>query len=283
MQDDNHPEELSNEALFESLGHPIRIKILEGVNPNPLSFSQIKRKVGIDSSGHLTFHLDKLKGFLKINTDGNYELTDDGKEALRLVSIFNAAGKERSEGKKNNLKRNSNIVWACALIIIVAISAVFVNSMYGTYLAIRNDQGNQQTYSQFWLNLDNARVNVNDAITATEAEDYCTARYKLAIAEVYLDLLVFQSSGIISLGQDFVKIYNEGLHSIYLLKPTLSRINGSLANGSVTEGQLSFLENLSLALQALRDDMQHAEGGPYTITNVNDNINLFKALADMIS
>jgi hypothetical protein len=31
---------------------------------------------------------DKLKGLLQVNADGHYELTDDGKEALRLVSVF---------------------------------------------------------------------------------------------------------------------------------------------------------------------------------------------------
>ncbi|HPC28521.1 MAG TPA: hypothetical protein PKX17_07305, partial [Candidatus Methanomethylicus sp.] len=43
---DSPNEELSKEALFESLGHPLRIKILESVKEAPLAFSEIKRNVG---------------------------------------------------------------------------------------------------------------------------------------------------------------------------------------------------------------------------------------------
>ncbi len=280
MQNSNHGEGLSKEALFDSLGHPMRVKILEAVKGAPLSFSAIKKEVGIESSGHLTFHLDKLKGLLKVNTDGNYELTDDGKEALRLVSVFSMVGKERPEAPKKDWKKNSNIVWACALIVIVAISAVSINEMYNTALVIRNDQGKYNTWMQFWMNVDNARVNVHEAMTAVNTNDFCAARYELAVAEVYLDLVVFQSSGLIALGEDYSKLYNEGLHNIYLLKPTLSRIGESMANGSVSEGQMAFLENLSSALQFLLNSLHHETGGPYTIDDVNVNINRLKALAN---
>jgi len=36
--------------FFDSLGHPLRIKILESVKEAPLAFSEIKRKVGTESS-----------------------------------------------------------------------------------------------------------------------------------------------------------------------------------------------------------------------------------------
>jgi len=276
----NRGEELSKEALFESMGHPMRVKILEAVNGAPLSFSEIKRNVGIDSSGHLTFHLDKLKGLLKVNTEGNYELTDDGKEALRLVSIFSTMGKERPEAPKKDWKKNCSIVWACALIVVVVTSAATINAAYNTALVIRNDQGKYYTWAQFWRNVDDARVNVHESINAVNANDLCAARYELAVAEVYLELVVFQSYGIIALGEDYSKLYNEGLHNIYLLKPTLSRIGDSMVNGSVSDGQMAFLENLASALYYLLDSMKHEDGRPYTIADLNGNLNRLKALAN---
>ncbi len=270
---------MSTEALFDSLGHPIRVKILEALNGTPLSFSEIKRKVGIDSSGHLTFHLDKLKGLIKINTDGNYELADDGKEALRLISVFNTGVKECSEPKKD-WKQNSNVVWAAALIAIVLISAVSINGMYGTYLALRNDEGKEQTWSIFWRNVDDARIHILNSMAAVYANDLCAARYELAVAEVYLDLVIFKTEGLNQLGQDCRILCDEGIHYIYLLKPTLSTIRESMANGSVTDGQLVFLDNLASALNSLLNSMQHEEGGPFTINDVYAIINQFKALAE---
>jgi DNA-binding transcriptional ArsR family regulator len=276
----NRGEELSKEALFDSMGHPMRVKILEAVNGAPLSFSEIKRNVGIDSSGHLTFHLDKLKGLLKVNADGNYELTDDGKEALRLVSVFSTMRKERPEAPKKDWKKNCNIVWACALIVVVVISAATIYAACNTALVIRNDQGKYYAWGQFWMNVDDARSNIHEAMNAVNANDFCAARYELAVAEVYLDLVVFQSYGIIALGEDYSKLYNEGLHNIYLLKPTLSRIGESMTNGSVSDGQMAFLGNLASVLYYLLDSMKHEDDMPYTIADINGNLNRLKVLAN---
>ncbi len=51
--------------LFESIGHQTRIKILEAISQEPLTFSGLKKRVGIDSSGHLSFHLEKLSNLIR--------------------------------------------------------------------------------------------------------------------------------------------------------------------------------------------------------------------------
>lgn len=71
--------------LFEAIGHQTRIKILEALSQEPLTFSGLKKRMGIDSSGHLSFHLEKLSGLIRTTAEGTYTLTDDGKEALRLI------------------------------------------------------------------------------------------------------------------------------------------------------------------------------------------------------
>ena len=77
--------------LFEALGHPTRIGILQMLNERPLGFSELKKKLGIDSSGHLTFHLSKLAGLVKTDLEGKYCLTDSGREALRVTRIAGEA------------------------------------------------------------------------------------------------------------------------------------------------------------------------------------------------
>lgn len=74
-------------ALFDSLAHPTRIKIIEILGEKDQSFSEIKRRLGVESSGHLQFHLNKLEPLLvRLSSDGkNYTLTSEGRESLRLV------------------------------------------------------------------------------------------------------------------------------------------------------------------------------------------------------
>lgn len=75
----------SRAELFEALGHPTRVKILRTLETKPMGFAELKREVGIESSGHLQFHLGKLNGLVSTNAEGSYILTDDGREAIRVL------------------------------------------------------------------------------------------------------------------------------------------------------------------------------------------------------
>jgi DNA-binding transcriptional ArsR family regulator len=97
--------------LFEALGHPTRIGILQMLNENPLGFSELKKKIGIDSSGHLTFHLSKLVGLVRTNPEGKYYLTDIGREALRVTRIAGEA-LDISENKDRDTRVPSFIIMA---------------------------------------------------------------------------------------------------------------------------------------------------------------------------
>jgi DNA-binding beta-propeller fold protein YncE/DNA-binding HxlR family transcriptional regulator len=78
--------------IFEALGHPMRIRILYALEGGPMGFSSLKKEVEIDSSGHLQFHLGKLHHMVKTNAEGSYALTDDGKEAIRVLSLTSSSG-----------------------------------------------------------------------------------------------------------------------------------------------------------------------------------------------
>jgi len=77
-----------NEAraeVFEAIGHPTRIRILQRLDEKPLGFSELKKEVGIESSGHLEFHLRKLAHLIRTDETGSYTLTDDRREAIRII------------------------------------------------------------------------------------------------------------------------------------------------------------------------------------------------------
>jgi DNA-binding transcriptional ArsR family regulator len=94
--------DLREAELFEALGHPARIGILQALNEGVLGFSELKKRIGIDSSGHLAFHLSKLGGLVSTNSDGKYYLTDRGKEALRVTRIAGLVH-EKEKGEERDV------------------------------------------------------------------------------------------------------------------------------------------------------------------------------------
>jgi DNA-binding transcriptional ArsR family regulator len=77
----------SRAEVFEALGHPTRIRILQTLSQKSLSYADLKRGTGIESNGLLAFHLGKLAGLVKQNAEGDYALTDEGREALRISEV----------------------------------------------------------------------------------------------------------------------------------------------------------------------------------------------------
>src|SRR5271165_657693 len=85
----------SRAEVFEALGHPTRIKLLQVLSERPLPFSELKHAAGLDSNGLLAFHLGKLSGLVRLNQEGSYSLTDEGREALRIVEAGTGADFDR--------------------------------------------------------------------------------------------------------------------------------------------------------------------------------------------
>jgi DNA-binding transcriptional ArsR family regulator len=129
MSGENSQDSFSNDRaeLFEALGHPTRIKILELLANSPMGFSDLKKALDIDSGGQLQFHLGKLHGLVK-TVEGNYALTDEGKEALRIMA---AKGPVKIEPKTRH-----SITPLQAITIVLAIALVFTMafSLYNNQL-----------------------------------------------------------------------------------------------------------------------------------------------------
>jgi len=126
--------------LFEVLGHETRIRILKILSESPCSFSELKRRVGIESSGNLSFHLGKLESLVKTDSIGNYVLTDDGQQAIRVIDASIQCGVSRALGDRRISPKFNigiiaiSIVWAAVMLVIS--SLVRGNSELGTNLLI---------------------------------------------------------------------------------------------------------------------------------------------------
>ena len=82
-------------GIFESLSHPIRIRIIRMLYEGPMGFSELKARLSLESSGKLDFYLKKLKGFVEKGEDGKYTLTKEGYAALEAVKSIERYGWQR--------------------------------------------------------------------------------------------------------------------------------------------------------------------------------------------
>jgi len=108
--------------LFEALGHPIRVKILQSLEAKPMGFAELKKEVGIESSGHLEFHLRKLSGLVGSTPDGFYTLTDDGREAIRVLKSVPTNHAEAVSGARVSIFRWNQ--WSKPLVAILLVALI---------------------------------------------------------------------------------------------------------------------------------------------------------------
>ncbi len=71
-------------AMFGSLRHPARRKILRMLSENPMTFSQMLEELGIPGS-HLTYHLENLGEFIVKTEDGKYKLSSVGESSVSIM------------------------------------------------------------------------------------------------------------------------------------------------------------------------------------------------------
>jgi DNA-binding transcriptional ArsR family regulator len=117
MAVDDIAEDRRRAEVFDALSHPTRILILKALSEEPLGFADLKKKLGIESSGHLQHHLSKLGGLVKTDEYGKYTLPDQGKDALLSVETGEKVTEVRTKEKKkafSNDKRKS--IWRTAVI-----------------------------------------------------------------------------------------------------------------------------------------------------------------------
>ena len=107
--------------VFDALGHPTRIAILKALSEGSLGFADLKKKTGIQSSGHLQHHINKLCGLVKTDEYGKYCLSDQGKDALLTVGTVEDAA---YPAKKRRRRVSTKKLAAFLLVAIIATATV---------------------------------------------------------------------------------------------------------------------------------------------------------------
>ena len=92
-----------------------------------MGFADLKKEVGIESSGHLQFHLGKLTGLVGTTQDGSYALTDDGREALRVLSTTSVGGSQGGARRRSLWNgRWTKPLIGSLLIVVIILSGVTI-------------------------------------------------------------------------------------------------------------------------------------------------------------
>lgn len=78
---------LPPDEAFKVLGNETRIRILQalGEATDPLSFTELRRTVGIDQGRQFNYHLDKVVGHFVQKSDDGYELRHPGERVVEAV------------------------------------------------------------------------------------------------------------------------------------------------------------------------------------------------------
>lgn len=78
---------LDPDQAFSLLGNETRIQILQelGEGDGPLSFTELRNRVGIRQGSQFNYHLDKLVGHFIEKTDSGYELREPGRRVIQAI------------------------------------------------------------------------------------------------------------------------------------------------------------------------------------------------------
>jgi DNA-binding HxlR family transcriptional regulator len=87
MSDGSDAQPLAPDEAFAALGNGTRMEILRALagSEGPLSFSELRERVGMRDSGQFNYHLDTLEGHFVDKTDGTYELRQAGRQVIGAV------------------------------------------------------------------------------------------------------------------------------------------------------------------------------------------------------
>lgn len=127
MSDRNYAE------IFDALAHPTRISILKALREESLTFADLKRKMRIESSGHLQHHLSKLGYLIKTDEHGKYCLSEHGKDALFVVQTAEGEAKSSESGAYVNGFRKRVVL--STMIVLLAMASIVSNLYLWSFAA----------------------------------------------------------------------------------------------------------------------------------------------------
>ncbi len=262
--------------LFEQLGHPVRIRIIEELYAAPLNFSALKAKTGITSNGHLHFHLAKLKDLVIANNAGEYYLTDNGRDSMRVASMIDwQKYSKRGEEEIGKSAWRPNIAQILALLLV---ASLFVSAGLAYSLREHNSQEMQLRrgiFNHLSSDIDDIWSSFEAGLDYLTEEDYEMAHYHLSDAVEFLNTNPLYHS--MWLGSDYQTLYFELETPIYQAFNKIYWILDAVWNGNVTTQQIVYMGGWMKAFRYLDlDELRIRQNTDYALSNSTAIVAHFK-------
>ena len=142
MDAENIDNDRKRAEVFDALSHPTRIMLLKALSEEALGFAELKKKLGIESSGHLQHHISKLGCLIKTDNYGKYVLSDQGKDALHSVKTVEiAAGAKATENREAYTSKSNTVLKLTTVIlaVLLALSLTLASFEYSNVLSLQSE------------------------------------------------------------------------------------------------------------------------------------------------
>jgi hypothetical protein len=130
------PEEEPYPAIFASLKHPVRRKILRMLSEKPRSFTEMLEASEVSSS-HLTYHLENLGELVSKTCDGKYKLSAFGQAAVATMSKVEETPKATDPKHISSLP----IKWKSLLAVLTIGIVILAGLSYTQYQSLNKMSG----------------------------------------------------------------------------------------------------------------------------------------------
>jgi hypothetical protein len=120
-------EEETYSAMFSSLRHPARRKILRMLSEKSMTFSEILEYLGVPSS-HLTYQLESLGDLVLKKEDGKYTLSKFGEAAIAMMK-----GAEEAPPIQRKSFSSLPLRWKSLYAVLIIAIVVLASMSYGQY------------------------------------------------------------------------------------------------------------------------------------------------------
>jgi len=144
---ENVEEDRQRAEVFDALSHPTRIMILKALNEGPVGFADLKKKLCIESSGHLQHHLSKLGQLIKTDEYGKYTLSEHGKDALLSIQTVEKVTENEPKSAHKTFRFKKNVTLKAAVIalsLLLVMTSAIVALEYTTVSSLQSTVSSQQ-------------------------------------------------------------------------------------------------------------------------------------------
>ena len=126
-------EEDTYSSIFLALKHPVRRKILNMLNEDPATYTQILSKLKV-GTGFLNYHLESLNGLVTKNEHDKYLLSDFGEAALTLTKRVEEPVKRKSARfRVFGFKINPAYILLVIMVVSIILNAYWINTSQGLF------------------------------------------------------------------------------------------------------------------------------------------------------